>query len=116
MTRAGRHPMEKSVLRRLGRLMQIHHLTHQERVAARHGVTATYVRQQASNLVLTDTDDLLSKLDELADRCLQESVNLHWRSISRRTGHERVSDDHAQTPAARAGTSEGLRLLQVGDP
>ena len=50
MTLPGHHPLERSKLKRFARLMQIHLLTHPERVARRHGVSAEYVRRQFRNM------------------------------------------------------------------
>jgi len=46
MTRAGQSPVDRAILKRLARLVHIHHLTHPVRLAARYGPSVRYVRKQ----------------------------------------------------------------------
>lgn len=45
MTRRACKPMDKSLLRAIGRLMHLHHETHPDRVARRLNITPQYVRE-----------------------------------------------------------------------
>jgi hypothetical protein len=54
MTRPGAHNLGSAVLRRIARLMQLHHDTHPDRIGQRFGVTATYVRQVWGRFTLNE--------------------------------------------------------------
>lgn len=70
----GHPPMPSSVVRRFGMLMQIHVLTHPERVARRYGISAEYVRKQWRDLARPD----LAYLMEVMDSAFEDA---YWQTL-----------------------------------
>ena len=64
MPRLGHHPVSRSTLERIARLVQIHHITHPERIAKRYGFVESYVNRQFQNLTVPDMERMARELDE----------------------------------------------------
>lgn len=71
--RPGHHRLPVLTVKRFALLMQLHHLTEAHRVAARHGVTAEYVRRQWRELQSTDMDAMWRSLQGWLDSQTQHS-------------------------------------------
>lgn len=65
MTRPGQSPLGPHVLKKIARLMQLHHSTHPDRVGRQFGVTSTYVRQVWAKYLLTEMAPLHEALEAL---------------------------------------------------
>lgn len=65
MTLKGRSPLPKDTQKLMGKLMQLHLLTHPERIAAQYGVTAQYVRHQWRQAGVEEFTDLQTRLKAL---------------------------------------------------
>jgi len=65
MTRAGEHPMPWKRRRLMARLMQVHHLTRPEQIAAAMNVSAEYVRRQWRDCPSADSDRVAVLLRQL---------------------------------------------------
>lgn len=89
MTRAGQSPVDRAILKRLARLVHIHHLTHPVRLAARYGLSVRYVRKQWEGEAVRDPQSLLTLavlLDQVADEANREHFSPNARLQSRLHG------------------------------
>lgn len=71
--KSGHHPLDRLTVRRFALLMQIHVLTDARRVAARHGVSAEYVRRQWRDLQAPDNDAMWRRLECLLAECMRDA-------------------------------------------
>jgi hypothetical protein len=93
MTRPGHIELTPDERRQMARLMFLHLETHPVRIGQLFGVTASYVRQQWREHLLSDLAS-----DEAAIRSLRERLS-KWPRLRRKKGNGTTESSHAKALA-----------------
>ena len=98
MPRLGHHPLERAILRRIAKLVQIHHLTHPVRLAARYGLTKEYVNRQFRNMNAPDMESMARRLAYWLDYFDDEPRESNGNILARRVGQSPKRNGQTHCP------------------